>query len=373
MFSGFSPKLAQLDRAHNETSSRLKQPMIDIEDFSQLLAYLRETGRIDATEVPSIRKLSGGVSNKTLLLIRPDGGSWVIKQALPKLRVQSDWFSDPVRIQVEANGLRYLPQVTPEGSTVALLFEDRGENLLAMEAVPDPHQNWKDRLLGGEIDQEYFGQFAKLLGSIHRESFRSRYELASIFASKQFFKTLRLEPYYEQSAAVAAPAAAFLGELMAWTLSRSDTLVHGDFSPKNVLVENQRLILLDHEVLHFGDPAFDIGFSLTHFLSKALHLPLKRQALLEAAQFYWRVYRAEVGDMPWIAHLELRAAQHTLASLLARVCGRSPLEYLNKEERLIQRNAVIEMIEEGTWTVEQVIIGFGEKIAADQCRVNSRR
>jgi 5-methylthioribose kinase len=346
--------------------------MIDIEDFSQLIAYLRDNGRIGTTEVPGIRKLGGGVSNKTLLLTHSGGGSWVIKQALPKLRVPSDWFSDPVRIQVEANGLRYLPQVTPKESTVALLFEDTAENLLVMEAVPEPHQNWKDRLLAGEVDPQYFGQFAKLLGSIHRESFRCRHELAPVFADKQFFKTLRLEPYYEHSAAVAQPAAVFLAELMAWTLSRSDTLVHGDFSPKNVLVQNKRLILLDHEVLHFGDPAFDIGFSLTHFLSKALHLPVKRQALLEAAQFYWRVYRAEVGDMPWVAHLDFRAAQHTLASLLARVCGRSPLEYLNKEERLIQRNAVMEMIEEGTSTVEQVITGFGEKIADDQCRVNSR-
>jgi 5-methylthioribose kinase len=337
--------------------------MIDIEDFGQLLAYLRETSRIGATEFPSIRKLSGGVSNKTLLLIRPGGGSWVIKQALPKLRVQSDWFSDPARIQVEANGLRYLPQVTPKGSTVPLLFEDPGENLLAMKAVPEPHQNWKEQLLGGEIDQQYFGQFAKLLGSIHRESFKCRHEFTPIFADKQFFRTLRLEPYYEHSAAVALPAAAFLKELMAWTLSRSDTLVHGDFSPKNALVHNKQLILLDHEVLHFGDPAFDVGFSLTHFLSKALHLPAKRQAFLEAAQFYWRVYLAEVCAMPWVAHLNFRAAQHTLASLLARVCGRSPLEYLNNGERLTQQQIVLEMIEAGPRSVDQVITGFGEKIA----------
>lgn len=347
--------------------------MIDIEDFTQLLAYLREAGRIGVTESPRVQKLSGGVSNKTLLLVRPGGGSWVIKQALPKLRVESDWFSDPARIQVEANGLRYLPQVTPNGSTVVLLFEDPAQNLLAMEAVPEPHQNWKDRLLGGEIDQQYFEQFAKLLGSIHRESSGSGHRLASIFADKQFFKTLRLAPYYEQSAAVAEPAAAFLEELVAWTLSRSDTLVHGDFSPKNVLVENKRLILLDHEVLHFGDPTFDVGFSLTHFLSKALHLPPKRLALLQAAQFYWKIYRAEVCHLPWVAHIDFRAAQHTLASLLARVCGQSPLEYLNKEERRLQRQIVLEMIEEGPRTVEQVISGFGEKIAGAGYQATAQR
>jgi len=337
--------------------------MIDIEDFVQLLGYLRDTDRIGSTETPGIRKLSGGVSNKTLLLTRSSGESWVLKQALPKLRVQSDWFSDPARIQVEANGLRYLPRVTPKGSTTPLLFVDATENILAMEAVPEPHQNWKQQLLYGEINPGFFGQFAILLGSIHRESFRLRQELAPIFQDKQFFETLRLQPYYEHSATIVQEVASFLEELVAWTLSRSDTLVHGDFSPKNVLVHNKKLILLDHEVLHFGDPAFDIGFSLTHFLSKALHLPRKRQALVGAGRLYWRLYLDEVHGMPWTVHLDFRSAQHTLASLLARVCGRSPLEYLNEQERLIQRRIVIEMIEEGFPTVDQVITGFAKKIA----------
>jgi 5-methylthioribose kinase len=337
--------------------------MIDIEDLSLLLGYLRDTGRIGSTEQPSIHKLSGGVSNKTLLLIRPGGESWVIKQALPKLRVKLDWFSDPARIQVEANGLRYLPRVTPKGSTTPLLFEDARENLLAMEAVPEPHQNWKQQLLGGEIEPQYFEQFAKLLGSIHRESFVLRHELAPVFANKQFFRTLRLEPYYEWCATIVPRAAPFLEELVASTLSRSETLVHGDFSPKNVLVRQQQLILLDHEVLHFGDPGFDIGFSLTHFLSKALHLPQRRPALVRAAQLYWRLYRDEVSGMPWIGHLDLRAAQHTLGSLLARICGRSPLEYLNNDERVIQRRSALEMIEEDLSSVDQVIIGFAERIA----------
>jgi 5-methylthioribose kinase len=338
--------------------------VIDIEDFAQLLGYLRETGQIGSAEKPVIRKLSGGVSNKTLLLTRSGGESWVMKQALPKLRVQTDWFSDPARIQVEANGLRYLPRVTPKGSIVSLLFEDRAQNLLAMEAVPEPHQNWKQLLLCDEIDPHLFRQFAKLLGSIHRESFRLQHELAPIFGGKHFFQTLRLEPYYQHSATVVPEAASFLEELVGWTLSRADTLVHGDFSPKNVLVYHQQLILLDHEVLHFGDPAFDIGFSLTHFLSKALHLPQKRQALFEGAQLYWRLYLNEVRGMPWTGHLDFRAAKHTLASLLARVCGRSPLEYLNQEERFFQRQKVIEMIGKDFSTVNQVITGYAERMEA---------
>jgi 5-methylthioribose kinase len=339
--------------------------MIDAEDFGQLQGYLRDSGRIGPQEEVTIRLLRGGVSNKTLLVKRSDGEAWVIKQALTKLRVQSDWFSDPARIHVEANGLRNLPLVTPTGSTTALVFEDTAENLLAMEAVPEPYENWKQLLLNGEINREFFGQFARLLGSIHRESFRLRHQLRPLFADKQFFRTLRLEPYYEYSATVVPQAAPFLEQLVAWTLSRFDALVHGDFSPKNVLVHSKRLVLLDHEVLHIGDPAFDVGFSLTHFLAKALHLPQKRQEFVGAALHYWNVYVDEVCEMPWNAHLDFRAAQHTLASLLARVCGRSPLEYLSKDERALQQKIVVTMMmEEDRPTVDQVITEFSTRLAA---------
>jgi 5-methylthioribose kinase len=141
-------------------------------------------------------------------------------------------------------------------------------------------------------------------------------------------------------------------------------LVHGDASPKNVLVHNGRLILLDHEVLHFGDPAFDIGFSVTHFLSKALHLPKQRHQLAEAARLFWNVYLTKVRDMPWCTGMETRAARHTLASLLARICGRSPLEYLGKLERRIQKKVVIEMIREDHSSLDGVIAGFVQRVSA---------
>src|SRR5207253_6106542 len=127
-----------------------------------------------------------------------------------------------------------------------------------------------------------------------------------------------------ESAAAAVPeAAAFLAPLVDETRARRETLVHGDYSPKNVLVRDDRLVLLDHEVVHFGDPAFDLGFSLAHLLSKAHHLADRRGDFTQAALLYWRAYAGE-------RQLEPRAVRHTLACLLARVAGRSPLEYLNE-------------------------------------------
>ncbi len=336
--------------------------MIDVEKFDELIAYLRNAHRIPTNETPRIEILRGGVSNKTVLLIRCAGESWVIKQALSKLRVQSDWFSDPARIQVEAAGLRHLPRIAPEGSITPLIFEDPDQNLIAMMAVPKPHENWKEHLLAGYIDPDHFRKFAEIVGSIHRGSTQAVHEFSRLFATTRFFQTLRLEPYYERTAEVVPEATSFLRELVRSTLSRSHALVHGDASPKNVLIHGGSLVLLDHEVLHFGDPAFDIGFSLTHFLSKAHHLPDLRQRLEEGARLFWNVYQKEVQNMPWFEDLVARAPMHTLAALLARVCGRSPLEYLRPSERVIQKHVVIQMMAENHSSIDDLISSFIQRV-----------
>jgi aminoglycoside phosphotransferase (APT) family kinase protein len=162
------------------------------------------------------------------------------------------------------------------------------------------------------------------------------------------------------------PAAAdFLHVLVDETRAHRLTLVHGDYSPKNVLVFDNKLILLDHEVIHFGDPAFDLGFSLTHLLSKAHHLPLHRQVFVEAAQTYWNVYRRTVSNVPLLDELEGRVVRHTLACLLARVAGRSPLEYLTDEERAQQRHVVLDMLRQEPRSVPELVNDFHERIGND--------
>jgi hypothetical protein len=279
------------------------------------------------------------------------GPDWVVKQALAKLRVQVDWFSDPARIHREADGLRWLARIAPPGTITPLEFEDRANHILAMTAVPQPHENWKSMLLRGDCRSEHIAQFATLLGTIHRTSHERLAELMPVFGDRGFFETLRLEPYYEYTAAQLPEAAPFYAALLAETRAIATTLVHGDYSPKNVLVHDDRLILLDHEVIHFGDPGFDLGFSLTHLLSKAHHLPEKRTAFADAAISYWNTYEETVGDASWATELESRAVRHTLCCLMARVAGRSPLEYLSPEERAVQRSAVLVLMADPPRTV----------------------
>jgi aminoglycoside phosphotransferase (APT) family kinase protein len=312
---------------------------VDIEDAGSLLRYLRQTGRIGADETPHVRVLAGGVSNKTVLVQRPTGESWVLKQALPKLRVKTDWFSDPSRIRREAEALRWLPKFAPRGTITPLIFEDPRHYVLAMQAVPQPHGNWKTMLLAGRVEDDHVDQFAGLLGAIHRGAAEAGEPVREAFDDRSFFESLRVEPYYKYTAGEVPEAADFLHELIADTRARLLTLVHGDFSPKNVLVRSDpdRIVLLDHEVIHWGDPAFDVGFALTHFVSKAHHLPASRQKLIAAALRFCETYAATLGPVYWDDNMAVMAGRHLLGCLLARVAGRSPLEYLTEPQRRRQR------------------------------------
>lgn len=313
---------------------------MNLEDPLALSAYLKQKGVTGASQQMTVEVLSGGVSCHTLLVRFGGTGGLVIKQALPKLKVKEEWYADPRRIHIEAAAMKALEGLIPAGSVARFVFEDPRYHILAMEAVPTPHENWKQLLLQGTVDPGHFEQFAHILAGIHRGSFeQERYRRA--FADRSFFESLRLQPYYAFTAEQVPPAAGFLQQLIADTLNLRCSLVHGDYSPKNVLIHRDRLVLLDHEVMHYGDGAFDIGFSMTHFLSKALHLPAKKESFTKAARHYWKTY---VDHFEEAKQWESRAVRHTIACMLARVHGKSPLEYLDEGERRDQSNCCLRLL-----------------------------
>jgi len=330
-----------------------------------------------------MKVLAGGVSSRTVLIERAGPSSMVLKQSLPKLRVAVDWFSSPERIHREALALRWFPTLAQKDAFTELYFEDTEEHLIAMEAVPQPHANWKTMLLDGDLRMGHVRRFAELLATLHRNSAGLR----EPFADKSFFETLRIEPYYRYTAQRAA--ADFFAALIDDTLATNVSIVHGDYSPKNVLIHGSRMVLLDHEVAHFGDPAFDVGFAMAHFLSKAHHLQnpgvvgrspwTARDALVtlpepepgaselarapappffEAAQFFWQSY----AFVPY-PDFQSRCVRHSLACLLARVWGRSPLEYLGPGERSRQALAVLALIPDAPANIPDMIAAFEKELA----------
>ncbi len=132
---------------------------IDIEEFGSLRRYLTERGHLKPDESISFKRLLGGVSNRTVRVGWPDGHGWVLKQALAKLRVDVDWFSDPERIGVEAKATRWLNALAPKDTTPLFVFEDIANHLMAMEAIPEESESWKSVLLSGRIVSDHFEQF----------------------------------------------------------------------------------------------------------------------------------------------------------------------------------------------------------------------
>ena len=334
---------------------------LDIEQTGDLIEYLRQRGLFDQGDECNAVILRGGVSNKTVIVNGPRR-SIVVKQALTKLRVATDWHADPARIEREAIGLRLLERLAPGGAITPFVFEDISLFLLGMEAVPDPHENWKTVLLRGEIIDDAVHQFGALLGRIHFQGAKLDKEARSPVQDRRFFEELRVDPYYRFAARNNPGTEEFYGQLISDMKATSMTVVHGDFSPKNILVYQGRLILLDHEVIHWGDPTFDLGFALTHLLSKANHLQSHRNLFLQAAEMFWKSYLAELGS--WVVEndFESRACRQTLACLLARIDGRSPLEYLRPGERVAQRQAALELMPKPPVHVKDLIREFGSRI-----------
>ena len=333
---------------------------MDIENEDELRNYLVSVQGIDVDDITGVQVLKGGISNRTVLVRRASGKDLVIKQALQQLRVKDPWFSDPARIHREAEGIRILGPLTPPRAIVPFVFEDTENHILAMGAVPPPHYNWKTMLLEGVVDAGIVRQFGRCLAAIHRGFDMYAYPSDGILRDRGFFDSLRIEPYYMKSAERIEPARAFLLELIEQTRARQYTLVHGDYSPKNILVHAERIILLDHEVIHIGDPAFDVGFSLTHLLSKANHLPAHRHRFLEAAASYWRTYEEGLGDVSWRPSLTRFSIRHTLGCMLARVKGRSPLEYLTSDSQARQVHWVVATMDMPPETIIDLIYSFAD-------------
>ena len=315
--------------------------------------YLQSGGHIHASERVDVCELSGGVSNRVLLVRLPERGQeFILKQACSRLRVAQEWLCSVKRIWREVEVLRICGQLLAAeelGAAAArerlgvpveigihvpqILFEDRENYCYAMSAAPDGCQTWKELLLAGRIDPAIAAACSRLLATLHGRSWNNR-AIAAQLDDREFFVDLRLDPYYRQIARVHPDLSSPIQQLIDSVWNCRLSLTHGDFSPKNLLIWPDNLMLIDFEVGHFGDPAFDNGFYLTHLALKSLHLPLQRGKLASCIVQFWQRYQQTLA--PWISAeemsaLESRTCLNLAGCMLARIDGKSPVDYLNAE------------------------------------------
>jgi len=284
--------------------------------------------------------LGGGVSNLVYLVEIKDTRV-VVKQALGKLRVEQEWLCDPHRIHREAAAMRALALALSAGAVPRLLFEDFENGIIGMEAAPSDARPWKEMLLAGEFDERVASDVGALHAAWIRESAR-RPEWGEEFGGLQTFIDLRVDPYYRTTAARHPEFAGRFASLEQQCLERRVSLVHGDLSPKNLLVLDGRATLIDHEVIHWGDPSFDASFLTNHLILKIFRNPDGAGPLFRLAAAYWSSLLEGAG--PRWAWMEASAMAHLGGLMLARVDGKSPVEYLSEVARDRVRSAAIGLL-----------------------------
>ena len=286
------------------------------------VVYLRSRGLLGQNERTVSEVLGGGVSNILVKVSTPQE-CYVLKQSLSQLRVGEDWFADRERIVREWECIEALAEVLPDGTIPKVVRKDRENFLFVMSCAPAEGVNWKEQLLEGRADPVVAEKVGQLLGRIHAGTSGSA-ELREQFQDDRPFVQLRIDPYHRTAARIHSDVAGAIQRESERMLGIKIALVHGDYSPKNVIVTGQDVFLVDWEVVHYGNPVFDLAFMFNHLLLKAIHNHHIKEEYFGLAEAFWRGYGSGSGGSGWSRNIVAEVG----CLMLARMDGKSPVEYI---------------------------------------------
>ena len=305
---------------------------------TRAIALIQALGLGTAADVTDVTPLTGGVASD-IARVTVGSRAFAVKFALARLRVAAEWHAPVHRSRAEYAWLSAAARVAPD-AVPRLFGYDDALNGFAMDYLPAP--NWKTALLAGQPATATAAALARILGRIHADSAAPGFDRTS-FRNAADFHALRTEPYLLFTATRHPAAAPHLQSLAATLDTAAITLVHGDVSPKNILLRPSGPVILDAECATMGDPAFDLAFCLNHLLLKSIHLPASRAELRTAALAFWTTYASHITWEPPAA-LAARLAALIPALMLARVDGKSPVEYLSPASQALVRALALDLL-----------------------------
>jgi aminoglycoside phosphotransferase (APT) family kinase protein len=313
---------------------------------AEMGAFLRDIGITDPPD--RAEPIAGGVSSD-IWMVELGRRRVCIKRALPSLKVAAEWRAPIERSRYEFAWFERVAKLLPR-NVPPLVARSADGRMFAMDFLPpEDHRLWKKSLLEGTVDADFAGSVGATLVAIHAGTARDP-QVAANFASDSIFRALRLEPYLVATAAKHPDLADRITAIVSVTAETRLALVHGDVSPKNILAGPDGPVFLDAECAWYGDPAFDLGFCLNHLLLKCLPMSHRVDALEVSFETLATRYLAGVN---WEAPkaLERRAAALLPALFLARIDGKSPVEYVVEDAdrnlvRTVARKLIAEPIAE---------------------------
>ena len=291
-------------------------------------AFVARSGLLAEPDTARFTPLTGGVSSD-IWLVEEGDIRFCVKRALAKLKVAGDWQAPVDRNLYEAAWLRDAARLVP-GTAPSVLAQDAEEGMFAMAYLGGGKMPlWKAELLAGRVDPECAALVGKRLVALHA-AFARDPDAPTRFATDANFHALRLDPYLLATAVAHEDLRPHLEALVARTAATRHSVVHGDISPKNILLVPDGPVFLDAECAWFGDPAFDLAFCLNHLLLKGIAVPEASGKLIDS---FARLTSGYLTGIDWESpsELEARAAALLPALLLARVDGKSPVEYITQD------------------------------------------
>jgi len=305
----------------------------------EVVDALVRLGLVSADEGPRFTRLTGGVSSD-IWRVEAGGRTCCVKRALARLKVADDWRAPVERSRSEYDWITTARAIVPTAAPEPLGYDETARLMALSYYDPADYPLWKAELGDGRVDPIFAARVGAVLARIHAGT-AGRADIARRFETGLIFHAIRLEPYLLAAGRQYPELAGRLTWLVESTASTRLALVHGDVSPKNILIGPDGPLFLDAECAWWGDPAFDLAFCLNHMLLKCLWVPHVRDALLASFAALAGAYLAGV---TWEAPdaIEARTAHLLPGLFLARVDGKSPVEYITRERdkdhvRLIAR------------------------------------
>ncbi len=233
--------------------------------------------------------------------------SWVVKQARPALERFPEYRVSTHRILVEARYYETVAAFDGAGVCPRVLAFDPEARVLVLEDLGDV-ERLDGALACGADATPAARRVAAFLGAVHAcsrgldlaERFRND-EMQRLHGDHVFHlpyreNNLPLSPARRARAEAIRRDRALVERIdaaYARYLEPRGVLVHGDVQAGNVLLAPRGAVLLDAEIAHLGDPAFDVGVFLAHLLGPGLARGATDLAALETA---WRAYADAAGE-----------------------------------------------------------------------------
>jgi 5-methylthioribose kinase len=291
-----------------------------------LTAHLVRRGLLPSLAGVAVRPLAGGVSNDVVAVTAP-GFDAVVKQALGRLRVAEEWLADPARLDTEGRALRLAGRIAP--GAVPEVYDLAG-GYLVIERAPGSWVPWKQQLMDGVVDVAVAAELGRVLGAWQRATAGDP-AVAAEFGDTTAFGQLRVDPFHRTVAARHPDLAEVVERTVEVMAASAVCLVHGDYTPKNVLVGPGDVWVIDWEVAHVGDPTFDPAWTIGHLLLKTVHGPSCAADYAAAGRAFLTALEKALDGALVLDPEQLVRQLGCL--LLARVDGKSPADYLTDDER----------------------------------------